>query len=221
MLKGVVEVRGRTLAGKYWYERMHDSPDVVFQIKRVDTIINEDLLSSVVMFDFTLEGTHMVPISPQINASIVKKNEATGAPVYIMESNANEDCKPITSQNDFDLVVGGGGELDFGIDGSLETNVEQNDFLMESSDTSSILEEFNGSIEVKPLENFVLKKNEFAGLKAPDIAGSAPMLSMHATKLQESSLQFVPIPYSYTGKVELMLDADSLIYYSKFLLHNE
>lgn len=215
-LKGLVEVRGRTLAGKYWYERMHDSPDVIFTIQHVDIDMNEESMCGTIRCKFNLRGSQIInALDPEFNPSLVTK-DPTNMVTYVQEE-AVEKYAPKSNidKEDFDTILDGAKEIDFGFKEISSSSFTESNFLPEEQSDSFALNPVNQFYF--NVSDVLQRKDEFAGLKVPRLEAK-PVLVMNKVPIQQKHL--ITVNYSHDGSVEMHFDGDSLIYYSKFVLSN-
>lgn len=241
MVKGRVEVRGRNLAGKYWYERMHDSPDVVFAIRKVDIKMNEDESDGVITCYFGLTGTHMLPaMEPELNTAVVIQDQGEST-LYVIQDDIGKPTaqKQISLKrgDDFDDLLNSGNTTDFGFESQLEHTLQDDGFLEdpESATLSEPAPRVSGkaasgrgltgkgtvattrpsSLPTVSHVDILRKRDDFVGLEVPEIKGE-PLVKIHPFAGPKPHV----IHYSYQGMLTLHFDADSLIYFSDFVLHN-
>lgn len=205
-MKGALKLRGRETVGKYWYERMHDSPDTIFEIKKVDITVDDDETHAVIACDFTLSGTVVFPVdSVELRRDAVvivpedSKNSSSVVMVDIQDSGTS------ALKSDFDSVFNHGTGVELGVRAPPDVLLVDGQFLDVHVSTGK---DYDNSARFSA-------NDEFAGLRAPAM-DTNPIL-----KINLEGKCPVTIPYSHRGRCVLYLDADSLIRYSYFVMHSD
>lgn len=92
------------------------------------------------------------------------------------------------------------------------------------ADTKFLPDDQAETFAINPVNQFyhnvsdaLQKRDDFAGLKVPKVE-TKPVLLLNKAPSEQGRI--MTIHYSYQGTVEMHFDADSLIYYSKFVLCN-
>jgi hypothetical protein len=215
-LKGLIEVRGRTLAGKYWYERMHDSPDVVFRIEHVNIIINDETMNGVIQCKFNLQGSQIInAMDPVFNASMMTTDQDRKIITLTDEDDHVVESDKPSNGEDFDAMLDGATEHDFGFHEIPSASLTDSTFLPDDQAETFAINPVNQFYH--NVSDALQKRDEFAGLKVPKVE-TKPVLLLNKAPNEQSRI--MTIHYNYQGAVEMHFDADSLIYYSKFVLCN-